>query len=123
MFRTKSEKITCSRRRSLVLLRLPVLCVLGCDATTEFSSSIHQKRRPHGILQQDTRETRLRQLGQPCASDEHSLSGEPGCGSNPSRAQVGRGCRCGRTTRATCGGNPQKLNWRTSIVDLLKLLD
>ena len=41
----------------------------------------------------------------------------------PPPPEAGRGRRCGRATGKARGGEPAELNWRTSIVDLLKLLD
>src|SRR5690348_18274558 len=72
-----------------------------CDATTESQFTLlTYKRRSHGILQQDTRETRLRQLDHCCASGNYGGAGEPGCDAKGSRAKarseerrVGKECR------------------------------
>ena len=97
-----------------------------CRLRVSCSTALTIKGDRYGILRQDSRETGLWQYRRkpdpvaPSSSAPASANPSPTASSAPQPVAV-VDVVAQLEQRATA--NPQKLNWRTSIVDLLKLLD
>jgi Domain of unknown function (DUF3597) len=111
---------------------LPIITTPTCLRRSSASSPLQGDH--HELLQQDSRETRYRRSRRcscNCNCNPHVCCAAANCRTRERvrcarRSAAAQACcthRCGRTTGTASSSELPEADWRTSIVDLLKLLE